>query len=170
MWIVRLALRRSYTFVVAALRSPTLPQYDQAPGNRRGFPGDRMPGQWGADLVEADRRHERTERTFSILWLVVGGALLGAPLFMKRRVWQLGWRMNGLGCGIAAGGLLLSGMGALVCVANGLKQNGDGLTLSLCLSPFLFQGLSLVGLLGVLAGAIVAIVGSIMAVAGRSKA
>ena len=71
---------------------------------------------------EADRRHERTERTFSVLWLVVGGALLGTPLSLKRRVWQLGWPMNGIRCGIATRGLLLSGMGALVCVANGLKQ------------------------------------------------
>jgi hypothetical protein len=48
-----------------------------------------MPGQWGADLVEADRRHERTEWTFAVLWLAVGGALLATPLFLKQRVWQL---------------------------------------------------------------------------------
>jgi hypothetical protein len=59
---------------------------------------DSMPGQWGADLVDDFRRHERTERTYGVLWLVVGGALLGTPLFLKPRVWQLGWRMNGVGC------------------------------------------------------------------------
>jgi hypothetical protein len=118
---------------------------------------DSMPGQWGADLVEADRRHERTERTFGVLWLVVGGAFLGMPLFLKPRVWQLGWRMNGIGCGIAVVGFLLSGMGALVCFANSLAMEGAS------------KDLAYAGYLGVLAGAIVAVVGSIVAVLGNSK-
>jgi hypothetical protein len=118
---------------------------------------DSMPGQWGADLVEDYRRHERTERTFGFLWLVVGGALLGTPLFLKSRYWQLGWRMNGVGCGIAVGGFLLSSMGAFVCFANAMMMEGAS------------KDLAYAGYLGVLAGAIVAIVGSIVAVRGKSK-
>jgi hypothetical protein len=118
---------------------------------------DSMPGKWGADLVDDFRRHERTERTFGVLWLVVGGALLGTPLFLKSRVWQLGWRMNGVGCGIAAGGLLLSGMGAFVCFANGLLMEGAK------------EEFAYAGYLGVLAGALVAVIGSIIAAAGSSK-
>jgi hypothetical protein len=117
---------------------------------------DSMPGQWGADLVDADRRHERTEWTFAVLWLAIGGALLATPLFLKQPVWQLGWRMNGVGCGIAAGGLLLSGVGAFVCFANGLLMEGAK------------EEFAYAGYLGVLAGAIVAVIGSIMAAAGRS--
>jgi hypothetical protein len=119
---------------------------------------DSMPGQWGADLVDADRRHERTGWTFAVLWLAVGGALLATPLFLKQCVWQLGWRMNGVGCGIAAGGLLLSGMGAFVCFANGLLMEGAR------------EEFAYAGYLGVLAGALVAVIGSIIAAAGRSKA
>jgi hypothetical protein len=65
--------------------------------------------------------------------------------------------MNGVGCGIAAGGLLLSGMGAFVCFANGLLMEGAK-------AEFAYAGY-----LGVLAGAIVAVIGSIIAAAGRSK-
>jgi hypothetical protein len=118
---------------------------------------DSMPGKWGADLVEDFRRHERTERTFGVLWLVVGGALLGTPLFLKPRAWRLGRRISGVGCGIALGGLLLSGMGVLVWYANGLLMEGA------------VKAFSLVGQLGVLAGAIVAVVGSIIAVLGKGK-
>jgi hypothetical protein len=118
---------------------------------------DSMPGKWGADLVEHYRRHERAARTFGVLWLVVGGAFLGTPLFLKARVWQLGWRINGVGCGIAVGGFLLSGMGALVCIANGLAMEGAS------------KDLSSAGYVGVLAGASVALVGSIVAVLGMSK-
>jgi hypothetical protein len=118
---------------------------------------DSMPGQWGADLVDDFGRHERTERTFGVLWLVVGGALLGTPLFLKPRVWQLGWRMNGVGCGIAVGGFLLSGMGAFVCIVNGLLMEGAN------------KDFSFAGYVGVLAGSIVAVVGSIFAVLGKAK-
>ena len=118
---------------------------------------DSMPGQWGADLVNADHRHERTEWTFAVLWLVVGGALLATPLFLKRRVWQLGWRMNRVGCGIAAGGLLLSGMGVFMCFVNGLLMEGAK------------EEFAYAGYLGVLAGAIIAVVGSIVALLGRSN-
>jgi hypothetical protein len=118
---------------------------------------DSMPGKWGADLVDDFRRRERTERTFGVLWLVVGGALLGTPLFLKPHVWHLGWRMNGLGCGIALGGFLLSGVGAFVCLANGLAMEGAS------------KDLACAGYLGVLAGAIVAIVGGIIAVLGKSR-
>jgi len=118
---------------------------------------DSMPGKWGADLVDDFRRHERTERTFGVLWLVVGGALLGTPLFLKPRAWQLGWRINGVGCVIAVGGLLLSGIGAFVCFANGLAMEGAS------------KDLNYAGYLGVLAGAIAAVVGSIVAVLGKSN-
>ena len=118
---------------------------------------DIMPGKWGADLVDDFRRHERTERTFGVLWLVVGGALLSTALFLKPRVWQLGWRMNGVGCGIAVGGVLLSGMGAFVCFANGLAMEGAS------------KDLNYAGYIGVLAGAIVGVAGSIVAVLGKSK-
>jgi hypothetical protein len=118
---------------------------------------DSMPGQWGADLIDADRRHERTEWTFAVLWLAVGGALLATPLFMKRRVWQMGWRINGVGCGIAAAGLVLSGMGAFVCFANGLLMEGAK------------EEFAYAGYLGVLAGALVAVIGSIITAAGSSK-
>jgi hypothetical protein len=117
---------------------------------------DSMPGKWGADLVDDFRRHERTARTFGVLWLVVGGAFLGTPLFLKPRLWQLAWRINGVGCGIAIGGFLLSGMGAFVCVANGLAMEGAS------------KDLYYAGYLGVLAGAMVAVVGSIVAVLGKS--
>jgi hypothetical protein len=118
---------------------------------------DSMPGKWGADLVNDFRRHERTERTFGVLWLVVGGALLGTPLFLKPRLWQLAWRINGVGCAIAVVGFLLSGMGAFVCFASGLAGEGAS------------KDLYYAGYLGVLAGAIVAVVGSIVAVFGKSK-
>jgi hypothetical protein len=119
---------------------------------------DSMPGQWGADLVNADHRHERTERTFAVLWLVVGGALLATPLFLKRRYWQLGWRMNGVGCGIAVGGFLLSGLGAFVCLVNGMLMEGA------------IQNVAYAGYLGVLAGAMIAVIASILAASGRWKA
>lgn len=114
-----------------------------------------MPGKWGTDLVEADRRHERTERTFAVLWLALGGALLATPLFLKPCVWHLGWRMNGIGCGIAVIGFLLSGLGALVCYANGLLMEGAN------------KDLSLAGQIGILAGATIAVGGSILAAVGR---
>ena len=118
---------------------------------------DSMPGQWGADLVNDFRKRERTELTFGVLWVVLGGALVGTPLFLKPRVWQLGWRINGVGCGIGVVGFLLSGMGAFVCVANGLTGEGAS------------KEVSHAGYLGVLAGATVAVVGSIVAVIGKSK-
>jgi len=118
---------------------------------------DSMPGNFGADLVDDYRRHERTEWTFGVLWLVVGAVLLGAPLFLKPRIWHLGWRINGVGCGIAVGGFLLSGMGAFVCFANALAMEGAS------------KDLNYAGNLGLLAGATVAVVGSIVAVLGRSR-
>jgi hypothetical protein len=119
---------------------------------------DSMPGQWGADLVEDYRRHERTERAFGVLWLAGGGAFLATLVFLRRRIWQLGWRMNGVGCGIAAAGLLLSGLGALVCYANALAMEGAS------------KEVSFVGYVGLLAGAIIAVIGSAVAATGRSKA
>jgi hypothetical protein len=119
---------------------------------------DSMPGQFGGDLVDDFRKHERTERTFGILWLVVGGALQSTPLLLNPRVWQLGRRMSGVRFGIAVGGFFLSGMGAFVCYANCLALEGAS------------KDLSIAGYLGVLAGAIIAVVGSVIGAAGRSKA
>jgi hypothetical protein len=119
---------------------------------------DSMPGHFGGGLVNDFRRHERTEWTFGVLWLVVGGALLATRLFLKPHVWQLSRRMSGVGFGIALGGFLLSGMGAFVSYANSLALEGAS------------QDVSFAGYLGVLAGAIIAVVGSVIAAAGRSKA
>jgi hypothetical protein len=119
---------------------------------------DSMPGHWGEDLVADFRRHGRTERTFGVVWLFVGGALLATPLLLKPRFWQLGWRMNKVGLGIAVGGLLLSGMGAFVCYANGLAMEGAS------------KDVSFAGHLGMLAGVIIASIGGVIAVAGKSKA
>ncbi len=116
-----------------------------------------MPGSVSGDLVDYYRQRVRAAQTFAVLWLVVGGALLGTPLFLKPRIWHMGWRMNGAGCGIALGGFLLSGMGVLVWFGNAMGMEGARM------EP------SLVGNLGVLAGAIVAVVGSIVAVGGKSK-
>ena len=114
-------------------------------------------GGYSDEIVDYHRRRIRTAQTFAVLWLVVGGALLGTPLFLKPRIWHMGWPMNGAGCGIALGGFLLSGMGVLVWFANGLAMEGAK------------KEVSLVGNLGVLAGGIVAVVGSILAVGGKSK-
>lgn len=118
---------------------------------------DSMPGYWGPDIVEADHRHLRTERTFCILWLVVGGVLLLTPLFLKPRLWHLGWRISGVGCGIALGGFLLSGMGAFVCFVNGMLMEGA------------MKDVAHAGFVTILAGAIVAVIGSIIAVLGKAK-
>jgi hypothetical protein len=48
---------------------------------------DSMPGHWGPDIVEADRRLLRTARAFIALWLGLGAALLGTPLVLKPRFW-----------------------------------------------------------------------------------
>jgi hypothetical protein len=66
-------------------------------------------------------------------------------------------RLNGVGCGIAAGGLLLSGVGALLCYANALTMDGAS------------KDVSLAGYVALLAGAALAIVGSVLAVTGRAK-
>jgi hypothetical protein len=66
--------------------------------------------------------------------------------------------MSGVGCGIAVGGFLLSGMGGFVCYANAMAM--EGASKDLCFA----------GYLGVLAGAIIAAVGGVIAAAGRSKA
>jgi hypothetical protein len=109
------------------------------------------------EIVDSDRWHERTGWTFGVLWVVVGGALLGTPLFLKPRVWHLGWRTNGVGWGITVAGCLLSGLGVLVCLANGMMLEGAS------------AELAFVGYLGVLAGAIVAVVGSAVAILGKAE-
>jgi hypothetical protein len=116
-----------------------------------------MPGHFGPNLVEDVRSSAWTAWTFGVLWLAVGGALLATPRFLSRRVWQLAWRMSGVGCMIAVGGFFLSAMGALVCFANGLTMEAAN------------GSLSFVGYMGVLTGAILAARGaSMLAAAGRS--
>jgi hypothetical protein len=115
---------------------------------------DAMPGQWGPDLVTEFRVQQRTEWTFGVFWLAAGGALLGTPLFLAPRTWRLGWPMNGAGCGIAAAGLVLCCLGSFVCFVNGLTMEGAS------------SELAFAGYLGVLAGAVVAVVGSVVAVRG----
>jgi hypothetical protein len=111
-----------------------------------------MPGQWGADLVADVRRDLWATRVFGVLWLAVGAALLGSPLLLEQRLWHLGWRVSGIGCGIAAAGLLLSGLGVLTCYSNALAMEGAN------------KDTAFVGYLAVLAGALLAAAGSTVAV------
>jgi hypothetical protein len=114
------------------------------------------PERLGTELVAAYRSQVWATWTLCMLWLVGGAALVLTPLILKPWVWRLGWPMNGVGCGIAASGFLLSGLGALVCFANGLAMEGAS------------KDVSFVGLLGVLMGAIIAVTGSVITVRGRS--
>jgi hypothetical protein len=115
------------------------------------------PGNIGPEIVADYRSQVGANWTLCILWLVGGAALVMTPLILKPWAWRLGWPMSGVGCGIAAGGFLLSGLGAFVCFANGLAMEGAS------------KDVSFVGLLGVLMGAIVAVMGSVVTVLGRSK-
>ena len=115
---------------------------------------ERGSGQSRDDRVDYYRRQELMGRTFGVFSLVVAGMLLGTPLFLKRHVWQLGWRINGAGVGIAIGGLLLFGMALLVWIASGTILHGR--------EDFYCP----VGVLGVLAGTFVTVFGGIKAVAG----
>ena len=108
-----------------------------------------------ADRAEDYRREEQANRTFGILTLVIGGMLLVTPLFLKRHVWQLGWRMNETGIGIAIGGLLLSGVALVVWLSSRTLLHRQ------------WEFYSRVGVLGVFAGTIVVVFGGIKAVAGR---
>jgi hypothetical protein len=103
--------------------------------------------------AQAAEGSQQTWWTFGVLWLLVGGALIAAPLFLKRRVWQLGWRVNGAGCKTAVGGLLISGIGLCVWRFNGTLLNGA------------YEYYRLMSLFGVLAGTIVTVFGGIRAVA-----
>jgi hypothetical protein len=118
---------------------------------------DSMPGNFGPDLVADFRGQAWATWSLCILWLVGGAALGMTPLILKPQAWRLGWPMSGLGCAIAAAGLVLSGLGALVCFGNALAMEGAS------------QDVSLVGQIGVLAGAVIAVMGSVVTVLGRSK-
>jgi hypothetical protein len=117
---------------------------------------DTIPGKIGEDIVTATRRSERISLTFCALYLVLGGALLASPLFLKREVWQLARLLNQVGCWMAVGGLVLSGLGFFVVVANGLAMEGAS------------RDLALVGDRGILGGAILTALGGGLAVAGKS--
>jgi hypothetical protein len=66
-------------------------------------------------------------------------------------------RVRGVGCPVVGGGVLLSGLGALVWFANGLAMEAASR-----------EG-SLVGHVGMIAGAVVAVAGSVMAVLGKRE-
>jgi hypothetical protein len=111
-----------------------------------------MPGSYSDEIVDDVRRSAQTELTFGALWLVVGAALLGTPFFLKASVWQLSRRLNLGGCGIAIAGFMISALGILVWFGNAMAMEGARAEVSLA------------GHLGVLAGSIVVVVGSISAV------
>src|SRR5258707_988716 len=89
-----------------------------------------VPGGFGAGLIEDFRFHGRVALAFGIGYSIVGGALLVAPMLLTSRGWQLGQRINGVGCGIALVGLLLSGMGVFVWFVNGLLMEGRQASIS----------------------------------------
>lgn len=112
---------------------------------------DSMPGQVGSEILDDSRARVWTDWTLCILWLIVGAALVASPLFLKPGVWRLGWPVNGIGCAGVGAGFLLSGMGALICFGNGMAMEGASAVVSFA------------GQLGILAGAIIAVVGSLVA-------
>jgi len=123
-----------------------------------------LPGQIQEGYVELCRQLIPVGRAFAVLWFAVGGALLATPLFLKPRVWQLRRQLNRTGCKIAIGGLLLSGLGGLVWFGGALMgavamigggRVGGG------------NEFSKVGLVGILAGGIVAVAGSYKAAKDR---
>jgi hypothetical protein len=114
-------------------------------------------GGYGASLIEDWRLHGWAALAFCIGYSILGGALLVAPMLLRSRGWQLGQRINGVGCGMALGGLLLSGMSVFVWFANGLAMEGRS------------EGLSAVCCFGILGGTALAVVGSIVAVFGRKS-
>ena len=102
--------------------------------------------------------HARQELTFAILYIVVaGGALLAAPIFLKPRHWQLDGRMKWPGWGFAILGLLLSGVSLLIWLGNELT--GEGFS----------EDLNLWSSFGILAGGVLAGLGSIMVMVGMSS-
>jgi hypothetical protein len=119
---------------------------------------DSMPGKWGAELVQDFRRHERTARAFAVVWFVTGAALMDTPLYLSRRVWRLGWRISGVGCGIMVGGFCISSVGALVCLMNVMLMEGAN------------KDFAAAGYMALLAGAVVAVAGSLVALAAKAGA
>lgn len=139
-------------FMAAPSAAEQLERMDRA--SRELEPMHRDFSQDRADLVEFYRRQERTMYTFGVLSLAFGGMLLVTPLFLKRRVWQLGRPINGAGVGIAIGGLLLFGMALFVWRASLTILHRD------------WEFYCPAGVLGVLAGTLVTVFGGIKAVAG----
>jgi hypothetical protein len=115
------------------------------------FPNSNWP-----DVTEDTRRVALMALTCGILYLVVGGLLLVTPMFPKLRSWQLGGRIKGAGCGIASLGLFLSGVGFLVVLGNGLMLEGAK------------ESIGRAGGYGVLGGAVLAVVGTLVGMIGRS--
>jgi hypothetical protein len=110
----------------------------------------------GPDLLADYCGRGQAALTFGILYLVVAGGLLVAPLFLKPR--DLGQRINGAGCGIVLAGLLLSGVGAFVWFANAMAMEGGR------------HSIEVLGQLGLFAGSVLAVVGGVVAVLGGSSA
>jgi hypothetical protein len=112
-----------------------------------------VPGQFGSEIVEEFRK-QQWGGLIGILWLVIGTALVATPFYLEPRLWHLGWRINGSGWAIAAGGLCLSCLGALVIFGNAMAMEGAS------------KDVNTVANLAVLAGAVVAALGSFIAVRG----
>jgi hypothetical protein len=122
-------------------------------------------GQFQDWAVELDRRLVPVGRTFAVLWFGIGGALVATPLFLKPRVWQLRRRLNRAGRKYAIGGLLLSVVGILAWLVNAFGNAIGGIGGGGHSS----HELSVVGYLGIIAGAIIAVAGSVAAAAGTSE-
>jgi hypothetical protein len=94
---------------------------------------------------------------FAVLYVVVGGALLAAPIFLKPGRWQLDWRMKWPGWGIAMLSLLLCGMSLLIWFGN--RMGGEGRS----------EALNLWSSLGIFGGGVLAAIGSVMAMVEMSS-
>jgi hypothetical protein len=116
-----------------------------------------VPDGYSPDLLADFRRSERDGWTFALLWLVAGCAFLGTPLFLNPRVWRMTRGVSRAGCGIAIAGLLLSGFSVFVWFANGLTMEAAS------------KEVSFLAHLGVLAGTLVAVTGSILAATCRAR-
>jgi hypothetical protein len=124
------------------------------------------PGQFQAWAVELDRRLVPVGRAFAVLWFGIGGVLLATPLFLRPQAWQLRRRLNRVGRRYAIGGLFFSVVGIVTWLiselGNAIGGIGGGGHAS--------HELSVVDYLGIIAGAVIAVAGSIGSAAGKSEA
>ncbi len=115
-----------------------------------------LPGHFGDQLVEDTRAHERAGWFFGSLWLLFGVILLATPLLLPPRIWKLGWRIRGWGCGAVVVGIVLSALSALVWLGNGMAMEGAS------------KDLAVASYVGLLAGSADALVGTVVALASRA--